>query len=134
MIPRACVNRFVVSGAHCQAIESHDMIMQKMQFQIPWYAIGSTSIMREDHGCGSARAQIESSESAPAYFLFNKQSTPTLLQSMSAEDLSRGCFLALCRVIVHKVRTIATDFTKDELMDAKRVGYDAVYSLKRSVN
>ena len=63
-----------------------------------------------------------------SYLKFSRSSTPSGLEFLSPEHLEEGFFLALCRVLISKCRTINGALTDWEAKDAAAFGYDCVYS------
>lgn len=63
-----------------------------------------------------------------SYLKFSRSSTPSGMDVLSKEHLEEGCFLALCRVLISKCRTINGPVTDAEARDAARADYDCVYS------
>ncbi len=63
-----------------------------------------------------------------SYLKFSRSSTPSGLEVLSPEHLEQGCFLALCRVLISKCRTVNGPITDWEARDAAELDYDCVYS------
>lgn len=62
---------------------------------------------------------------------FSKYSTLTTLLSYSEEQLHSGICLALCRVLMMRIKTVTHFIEDQDILSAMQQGYDAVYSSLR---
>jgi hypothetical protein len=72
-------------------------------------------------------ATINSSSAKPIY-RFSKYSMISTLNSYSAEQLENGVMLALCRVLIIKLKTVSAMITDEDIEDALAHGCDAIFS------
>jgi len=77
-------------------------------------------------------AQRASSQRVTKPFLrFSKFSTVSTLMSYSEDQLQKGVCLALCRVLIVRIKNIPGFIEDADLVTAMQQGYDAVYSTLR---
>lgn len=61
-------------------------------------------------------------------FPFGRLCTLSCLHMLSKKQLAEGVFIALCRVLVSRIRTLNTVISADDVEDAIKAGFDSIYS------
>lgn len=59
---------------------------------------------------------------------FSRNCTLSFLRDLPKRDLEEGVFMALCRVLVSRLRTINSLITAQDVREAQKADYDALYS------
>lgn len=80
------------------------------------------------HNAGLATRNIQAAPSQRPVLRFSKYSTLSTMLSYSEPQLRQGLCLALCRVLIVRVKTIPTFIEDFDISSAFQQGYDAVYS------
>ena len=89
----------------------------------------SSSPKKNKHKKDIDASGLSSGSTTPSPLLrFSRCSTPSDLAGFSRADLGEGVFLALCRVLVTRLRTVSGPITSIDVEDALKLRYDAVYS------
>lgn len=63
-----------------------------------------------------------------SYLKFSRCSTPSGVEMLPRDHMEEGCFIALCRVLISKSRSVAGSITDRDAKEATDMGYDCVYS------
>ena len=59
---------------------------------------------------------------------FSRSSAPTSMARMPVEELAAGTYLALCRVLIARLRVVDGEFEEMLIAESSKLGYDAIYS------
>lgn len=71
---------------------------------------------------------VQQADVSKGLIRFSRYSTLSILQEFSQDDIERGVFLSLCRVLIVHQKTIPTAIQTSDIMEATSLNYDALYS------
>ena len=63
-----------------------------------------------------------------SFLKFSRCSTPSGVETLPRDHMEEGCFIALCRVLISKSRSVAGPISDRDAKEATDMGYDCVYS------
>jgi hypothetical protein len=127
-----------------EQLQEQQHILQEY-FSIPWFLSNKTPLAPiplnvatffKEHG--SALQTILQHQQSPLLskplLRFSKYSTVSTLLHFNDQQLQSGLSLALCRVLIVRLKTITNKFIEDiDIQQAIQQGYDAIYSSLRYV-
>ncbi len=145
LVPKSSLYTFCCYGLHPQKYSYSDFSDLETNFpglfNCPWF-LNSENSFQNNNTCGVAR-QLSLSNLGFSNIKFSRFSTPlcnttaSTFQNknidnslVSENDLEEGLIIALCRVLVCKLRTISSDITESEIQQAINNKNDSIYSTK----
>jgi len=139
-------------GLHCQQVDGLpgksnplesfagglDAPGNRPLFSCPWFSVDSkhcqptksspTGVASTSRPGDYTQARRLADSSVVLEPRFSRSSAPTRLLQLSPEELMQGTYLALCRVLISRLRLIDEDISEDAVRESARLGYDALYS------
>jgi hypothetical protein len=136
MIPKEGLFAFCSYGIHASPIinninydnnNNNNFNIIPGLFQQPWY---QTKDENNNEELNIAEKQASNGHNSLCNLRFSRYSTPYSSQSSLVNGYNNkgDTFLALCRVLVSKLKTLQGDITHDDIAKCKSSGYDAIYS------
>lgn len=95
------------------------------------------TLYQQSYRYAEGMARLEAPPSSPhaalpkQRFRFSKYSMISSMNEYSSEQLENGVFLALCRVLIVKQKTVQTIISDADIVEAMEQGYDAIFSAKK---
>jgi hypothetical protein len=139
-------------GLHCQRIDGlsaqsdpravfsgegdvgTDARRRRPLFSSPWFSVESKYCKpRSAHNSPGAKVDYGQAERLADSSCFNeprfsRSSAPAGLMNLRPEELSQGTYLALCRVLISRLRLVDEDISRENIHESVELGYDAMYS------
>lgn len=129
------------TGHSAQSSHDTSFLTEQMMFHTPWYYYNNPATHSSPSKSyrkpasmvsnqGLARQCVTKSEihsTAKRVIKFNRYSTPSTLGT--GRNPSTLTYLALCRVVISKLKTVSGEVTPQMLLDYRKTEFDALYCL-----
>jgi len=91
-------------------------------------ARGSIAKLHMPSSSSCSEPSVGTTHLPSAFMRFSRSSTPSGFDTLQRKDLEEGTFIALCRVLISRLRTVSGVFSEHDVKEASRLGYDAIFS------